>query len=111
MKLPGNGVVEGDAVPAPPSVAALTLGQCRRHWFAAPAPFAGSRPAGVGLPALAARLLAMAAYCAGASAPLAGSQPSGAGSLPLVAGPLAMAARYAGRSSGSALCNLPRVAN
>src|SRR5262245_35823888 len=108
MKLPGNGVVEGDAVPAPLSVAALTLGQCHRHRFAAPAPFAGSPPAGVGLPALAARLIAMAARCAG----VAGSHPSEAGSPQRVAGlPAAMAARYAGRSSDSALCNLPQAAD
>src|ERR1700730_3210572 len=92
-----------------PSVAELTLGHYHRHWFAAPAPSAGSRPAGVGLPALAAQLLGMAARCAGAPAPLAGSQPSGAGSPPLVAGPFAMAAHYAGRSLDSALCNLPRA--
>src|SRR5262249_26185281 len=107
MKLPGDGVVEGDAVPAPRSVAALTLRQCHRHWFAAPAPSAGSPPAGVDLPALAARLIAMAARCAG----VAGSHPSEAGSPQRVADLLAMAARYVGRSSDSALCNLPQAAN
>src|SRR5262249_5152077 len=69
--------------------------------------FGGSPPAGVGLPALAARLIAMAARCAG----VAGSHPSEAGSPQRVTGLLAMAARYAGRSSDSALCNLPQAAN
>ncbi len=74
----------------------LTLRRYHRYWSAARARLAGSRVAGVGSPALAARLLAMAVRCV-APAPLAGSQSSGTGSPPQVAEPLAMAAQYAGR--------------
>jgi len=64
-------------VAGPGVLTELTLRRYHRYWSAARARLAGSRAAGVGSPALAGRLLAMAGRCAGAPAPLAGSQPSG----------------------------------
>jgi hypothetical protein len=64
-------------VAGPGVLTELTLRRYHRYWSAARARLAGSRAAGVGSPALAGRLLAMAGRCAGAPAPLAGPQPSG----------------------------------
>jgi hypothetical protein len=68
-----------------------------------------SRAAGAEQPALVARLIPKAARCAAPPGPTAGSQPAGAGSLVPMAHSLAMEVWSAGRSSGSALCNLPRA--
>jgi hypothetical protein len=70
---------------------------------------AESRAAGAEQPALVARLIPMAARCAAPPGPTAGSQPVGAGSLVPMAQSLATEVWSAGRSSGSALCNLPRA--
>ena len=67
------------------------------------------RAAGAEQPALVARLIPMAARCAAPPGPTAGSQPVGAGSLEPMAQSLATEVWSAGRSSGSALCNLPRA--